>query len=729
LGKPEVLVFSTFNFLVVLISNKKRMKKVLSLFLAVSMLATMARADEGMWLLTMLNKNYQQMKAAGFKLTAEDIYSLNKPSLKDAIVQFGGGCTAEIISNEGLLLTNHHCGYGSIQALSSVEHDYLKDGFWAYSKEEELPAKGLSVTFLVKIEDVTAKTLDGVTAAMTEKERETKIKENADKISAEAKKGNNYTATVRNFFGGNFYYLMLFENYNDVRLVGTPPSSIGKFGADTDNWMWPRHTGDFSMFRIYMGKDGKPAEYSKDNVPLKPKRFLSVSTKGVNVGDYSMVMGFPGRTNRYIPSYGVDEIYAVTNPIRVAIRGAKQDIWWKDMMASDKVRIQYSSKYAGSSNYWKYSIGQNQGLKRLKVIENKQKLEAEFSAWVNADPARKEKYGNVLDMMKKAYEGRRPYTTALNYITESLVGGAEIFTFGYIIANMNPMMMRGADPKSYIRNFYKNYNLPTDKKVVAEMLKQCFWNVSSEYRPSFYEEFAQKYKGDFDAYTDYLFSNTMFTDSSAVLAYIASPDPKKLENDPVFKAAKSIFAKRIELAGKEDQYSADIQKGLRLYIAGTLEKNPNKTFAPDANSTMRVTYGKVGNYKPKDAVTYDYYTTLDGVMDKEDSTNYEFVVPKKLKELYAKKDFGGYTNAKGEMVVCFTTNNDITGGNSGSPVMNAKGELIGAAFDGNWEAMSGDIAFETNYQKCIVVDIRYVLFIIDKYAGAKNLIKEMNIVK
>lgn len=704
-------------------------KKVLSLLLAIGMFASIVRADEGMWILTMLNKNYPQMKAMGFKLTPEDIYSLNNPCLKDAVVQFGGGCTAEVISNEGLLLTNHHCGYGSIQALSSLEHDYLKDGFWAYTKEEELPAKGLSVTFLVRIEDVTGETLKGVTDAMSEKDREARIRENSDNIVTQAKKGNSYTAMVRNFFGGNYYYLMLFETYRDVRLVGTPPSSIGKFGADTDNWMWPRHTGDFSMFRIYMSKDGKPSEYSKDNVPFKPKRFLPVSTKGVNMGDFSMIIGFPGRTNRYIPSYGVEEIYSVTNPVRVAIRGAKQDIWWKDMMASDKVRIQYSSKYAGSSNYWKYSIGQNQGLKRLKVIENKQKQEADFMAWVNADPARKEKYGNVLETMKKAYEGRSPYTTALNYLGESLVNGAEIFTFGYLVTNPNPMMLRGSDLKTYVRNFYKNYNLPTDKKVVAEMLKQCFWNVPSEYRPSFYEDFARTYKGDFEAYADYLFSNTIFTDSSAVLSYIASPDTKKLENDPVYKAAKSIFAKRAELMEKEDQYSADIQKGLRLYIAGTLEKNPQKVFAPDANSTMRVTYGKVGNYKPKDAVTYDYYTTLDGVMDKEDSTNYEFIVPKKLKELYAKKDYGPYANAKGEMVTCFTTNNDITGGNSGSPVMNGKGELIGIAFDGNWEAMSGDIAFETNYQKCIAVDIRYVLFIIDKYAGCHRLIDEMKIMK
>jgi len=702
------------------------MKKVVSLLLIIAFVATSAvRADEGMWLLTMLGKKHADMKKQGLKLTAEDIYNINKASLKDAIVIFGGGCTGEIISDKGLLLTNHHCGYGNIQSHSTVEHDYLKDGFWAMNLAEELPNPNLSVTFLVRIEDVTAKIAPSLNEKMTNEERRAKIGEVTKELTKAATENTHYTARVQQFFGGNEFYMLVYETYKDVRLVGAPPSSIGKFGADTDNWMWPRHTGDFSMFRVYMSPDGKPAEYSDKNVPLKPKHSLPVSLKGVEKNDFAMILGYPGNTERYMTSFEVEEIMNITNVNRIKIRGERQEIMMADMQADPKVRIQYSSKYARSSNYWKYSIGQNKGLKRLNVYEQKQAIEKEFETWVVADNTRKEKYGEALNMIKSSIEGRKELIHTEQYYSECLVRGVEILYFAKMVAEGRAMF--GMKIEDYVENFYKDYNMETDKKISGAMFKLFAYNVDKKYFPSIYDEIGSKH-GTCVNYSNYIFENTIFTNKEKVLEYLKTKDKTMIENDPALIAALAISEKYDKIRKDLEAFSTSFYTGHRLWVAALREMHPEKLYYPDANSTMRLTYGTVGDYSPADAVKYEFYTTLDGVMQKEDPDNWEFVVPAKLKDLYNKKDFGQY-GQNGEMRVCFTTNNDITGGNSGSPVLNGKGELIGCAFDGNWEAMSGDIAFENELQKCIAVDIRYVLFIVDKFAGAGHLVQEMKLVK
>jgi len=699
--------------------------------------STSVKADEGMWLLPLLEKlNIGTMTEMGLQLTADDIYSLNHSSLKDAVVIFGGGCTAEIVSDKGLLLTNHHCGYGSIQAQSSPEHNYLEDGFWAKTLAEELPNPNLSVTFLVRIEDVTAEVTEAV-GDLKDQERIAKFNEINQEITSHATKGTNYTASIRPFYGGNQYYMIVYEIFRDVRFVGAPPSSIGKFGHDTDNWMWPRHTGDFSVFRVYMSPDGKPAEYSPENVPLKPKYYFPVSVRGYKDEDFAMVMGYPGSTERYMTSFEIDELMKIQNPNRIKIRGARQEIIWNDMMADKKVNIQYASKYSGSSNYWKYSIGQNQGLERLKVMNKKLAEEKAFTEWVNSDPARKDKYGNALDLIKTAIESRGKQSNAGQYLQECLLRGCEIIgiasqsrsLYEALTAedqdkiNESAGRMRGAS-----KNYFKDYNAPTDLKVVKAMLKMFMEDIPPEYQPEYLKKVKAKYKADYDKFTDLMFAKSIFADETRLNAFLDNPSKKVLDKDPAFQAALSINDKFREIQQQLMPLAVQVAQGSKDYIAGLMEMHPDKIFYPDANFTMRLTYGNVSDYYPRDAVQYDYVTTLRGVIEKEDPNNYEFIVHPRLKELYYNKDYGRY-GENGEMVVCFTTDNDITGGNSGSPVLNGRGELIGLAFDGNWEAMSGDIIFEPEIQKCINVDIRYVLFIIDKFAGATNLIQEMNIVE
>ncbi len=716
------------------------MKKVIILFLAIFIgFSSFVKADEGMWLLPLLSKlNIQHMNEMGCKLTAEDIYSINHSSLKDAVVIFGGFCTGELISDQGLILTNHHCGYDAIQDLSSVENNYLKDGFWAKKQSEELHVDGLFVTFLKRMDDVTDKVLNGITDNMTEEVRMDSIQSNIKNITKEASKDNNDIVRVQSFFENNQYFLVIYEKYTDVRFVGAPPSSIGKFGFDTDNWMWPRHTGDFSMFRVYADKDGKPAKYSKDNVPLKPKYHLPISLKGEEKGDFSMTMGFPGSTNRYLTSWGIKERMNIINDSRITPRGIKQDIWQKDMLSDEKVNIQYASKFSRSSNYWKNSIGMNRGIKNLNVIEKKQELEKQFTDWVDSDSNRKERYGHVLQDLQSTYEGRAENLKAILYLNECLIRGTEIISWGAktislaeALDNEDAEKTKAAVSriKSSIPDFYKNYNAPTDHKVFATILKLYYDKIPSQYHPSFFNDIVvKKYKGDFNAYADYVFKKSMFTDKEKLEAFLENPNKKSLEKDPVFIAANSTYEIASILSESLSSTRLNLQHNNRLFIEGLMKMNPEKTYYPDANFTMRLSYGKVGNYEPKDAVIYKYYTTLKGVMEKEDPNNFEFIVSDRLKELYNKKDYGQYAAKDGKMRVCFTTDNDITGGNSGSPVINANGELIGIAFDGNWEAMSGDIAFEPELQKCINVDIRYVLFIIDKYAGATNLINEMTLV-
>jgi Peptidase S46 len=716
------------------------MKKLLVILLILLLnFGFKAKADEGMWLLPLLDKlNMGKMTELGLKLSAEDIYSINKVCLKDAVVIFGGGCTAEIVSPQGLVLTNHHCGYGSIQAHSSVDHDYLRDGFWAKTKEEELPNPNLSVTFLIRIEDVTGQVLANVKQGMSETDRTTAINEARQIIEKKAAEGNNYRVQVSSFYGGNYFYLLVYERYTDVRLVGAPPSSIGKFGFDTDNWEWPRHTGDFSVFRVYSGPDGKPAPYSKDNIPLKPKRYLTVSLKDRNKGDFAMVLGYPGRTNRYMTSYEVNEQLQIVHPDRIKIRGIKQEIWMKDMMADQKVNIQYSSKYSGSSNYWKYSIGQKASLEKLNVKTKKEEIENQFNRWVVADPERKAKYGEALNMIKTAIEGRADYYNAVQYISECMQG-CELFGLnrritGLVTALKSKDNQKTSDAVSEFKNasssFYKDYNLSTDNQSTKAMLKLYRADVPVKFQPDFYATVIdKKFKGNIDKFVDDMFARSIFASEAKLNAFLDKPVLKTIESDPVYIAATSFFNTAGDLSKDLSQFDTGLATGKRLWIAALMEMVPEKTLYPDANSTMRLSYGTVQDYDPRDAVTYKYYTTLQGVVDKFKPGDYEFDVPKKLIELNNKKEFGRYASSKGYMPVCFLTTNDITGGNSGSPVMNANGELIGLAFDGNWESMSGDIAYEPELQRTIVVDIRYVLWIMDVYSGAKNLVDEMTIVQ
>jgi hypothetical protein len=717
------------------------MKRFISVFIILLIsLGLKAKPDEGMWVLPLIEKlNIGKMTELGLKLSAEDIYSLNKASIKDAIVIFGGGCTGEIVSSQGLLLTNHHCGYGQIQAHSTVEHDYLKDGYWAMTRDQELPNPNLSVTFLVKIEDVTDQILANVKAGMSEQDRSSAINEVRSTIEAKAAEGTNYRATVSSFYGGNYFYLLVYERYNDVRFVGAPSSSIGKFGFDTDNWEWPRHTGDFSVFRVYSGPDGKPAPYSKDNIPLKPKYWLPVSIKDLNKGDYAMILGYPGRTQRYATSYEVDELLNITHPNRIKIRGTRQEILMADMQADEKVNIQYASKYSGSSNYWKYSIGQKAGLERLNVKAKKQQIENQFNTWIAADPDRKAKYGEALNMIRTSIEGRAEFANAQQYISECFNQGCEILSLNMVASTLMDALKSGdskqvanitSNLKNRINSFYKDYNPPTDQKAMKAMLKLYRNDVPAKFHPDFYANIVdKKFKGNIDKYVDDLFARSIFSSEARLNAFLDKPVLKTLQNDPVYLTASSINKVSSEVSKGLSQFDGNLTTGRRLWIAALKEMMPEKTLYPDANSTMRLTYGTIEDYDPKDAVTYKYYTTLQGVVDKYKPGDYEFDLPQRLIDLNSKKEFGRYGSPKGYMPVCFLTTNDITGGNSGSPVMNGNGELIGLAFDGNWEAMSGDIAYETELQRTIAVDIRYVLWIMDVYAGAGHLVDEMTVVQ
>ncbi|MCF8367499.1 MAG: S46 family peptidase [Bacteroidales bacterium] len=700
-----------------------------------------AKADEGMWLPLLIERlNYVDMQKEGLQLTAEEIYSVNHSSLKDAIIIFGGGCTGEIISDQGLILTNHHCGYGRIQEHSSIEHDYLKDGFWAETLKDELPNPGLKATFLIRMEDVTAKVLEEIGETLTEEERAIKIRDRSKSLQNAAEEGNHYKASVRSFYEGNEYYLFVYEVFEDVRFVGAPPSSIGKFGADTDNWMWPRHTGDFSMFRVYTDKEGKPAEYSEDNIPLKPKHHLPVSLDGVEKGDFAMIMGYPGGTDRFMTSYGIKMALDISNQTVVDIRDVKLKIMMEDMQSDDGIRIKYATKYARISNYWKYFIGQSKGLKRLKVYDKKVKIEKEFTDWVANNKSASEKYSETLGLIEQAYKEISEYELARIFQREAISRGSEILGFAGRASSLKKELMEANPDQEKINNlvedirerakgYFKDYNLPTDKKLLAAMFDMYYKNVPPAQQPPYMKEIAKKFKMDFNAFAEFVFAKSYFTSPEKLELLLVSPSVKKIERDPAYKTMKEFNNYYVDnIDPKITQAYDKMEKGMRLFVAGLREMQPNKTFYPDANFTMRLTYGKVLDYYPADAVHYNYYTTLKGVMEKEDPNNWEFVVHPKLKELYQNKDYGRY--GEGDiMKVCFLTNHDITGGNSGSPVINGKGELIGLAFDGNWEAMSGDIAFEPELQRTINVDIRYVLFIIDKFAGAKRLIDEMDLVQ
>jgi hypothetical protein len=691
-----------------------------------------------MWLPLFIQRlNYVDMQKEGLHLTAEEIYSINHSSLKDAIIMFGAGCTGEIVSPNGLIFTNHHCGYGSIQSHSTVDHDYLSNGFWATRYEEELPTPGLTARFLVSIQDVTAAAMVGLKDNMTETERTDKIKENAKKIEFSYTKGTTYDARTVSFFNGNEYYLFLYEVYKDVRLVGAPPSSIGKFGADTDNWMWPRHTGDFSVFRVYTDRDNKPAEYDAGNVPMKSKQFLPLSIKEKKIGDFAMIMGYPGSTDRYATSNTIKWAQEKNNPIVVKIRTKKLAILREDMAADAEVRIKYASKYAGSANYWKFFIGQNKGLKQLGVFDRKQELEEAFVKWYNDDKERGLKYRDALLNISNAYETINKYESAVRYNSEAIVRGCEIIAFARNFNKLAEELAKPAPDQQLIRKYsdqvtetsvlyFKNYNAATDTKMLAAMLQLYYNDVPKQQQPAYLEQIHKKYKGDFQAYADAVFSKTIFSSKTNVDQFLVNPKLKTLKKDLAWPLQLAFAANAVIIDSLVKPANEMLAKGRRQFVKGLREMQSERNFYPDANSTMRVTYGKVLDYSPADAVDFNYVTTLDGLMAKEDPSSWEFVVPEKLKQLYKAKDYGRY-GENGKMVVAFLTNNDITGGNSGSPVLNGDGELTGLAFDGNWEAMSGNYAFEPRLQRTICVDIRYVLFVIEKYAGATNLIKELDI--
>ncbi len=718
------------------------MKKVL-VFIFVLALGFQSRvkADEGMWVPMFLKQlNIKDMQKQGFKLSAEDIYSINKASLKDAIIIFGGGCTGEIVSPEGLIFTNHHCGYGSIQKVSTIEHDYLRDGFWSKSKDEEIAIDGLTVKFMKSMSDVTTQMLKGISETTTESERAEILAKNEKALLDEATKGNHYQAIIRNFFAGNEFYMVVYEVFTDIRLVGTPPEAVGKFGADTDNWMWPRHTGDFSIFRVYTAPDGSPATYSKENVPMKSKWHLPISIKDTKPGDFAFIMGNPGSTQRYLTSYGIDLAINESNPTIVKIRTVKLDIMREFMDSDPKIRLQYASKFAGIANYWKYFQGQTKALKANKVADVKRQIEAEFQAWADADQTRKAKYGTVLADYQEAYKTMKEFTKSNVYFTEALLRGSEMMPFAGRFAQLGTLLAEDtvdqvkvdaaiAKLRAGAANHFKDYNKELDQKLFAETMRLAYWGIASDKLPSTMTNHTKKFEGDFSAWADEMYSNSSFISIEKVNELLDNPTADKINKDCAVKTWNNLFESYRALQPKVKPISEKLAKAERLYVAGLREKDPNKKYYPDANFTMRLTYGKIGGYRAADAVDYKFYTTTDGVLEKEDATNPEFVVPAKLKELILKKDFGQYANSKGEMPVGFLSDNDITGGNSGSPIMNAKGELIGLAFDGNWEAMSGDISFDKNLQKTINVDIRYVLFIIEKLGGAQNIINELTIVK
>lgn len=662
--------------------------------------------------------------------------------MKDAIVLFGRGCTGEIISGEGLLLTNHHCGFGNIQKHSSVENDYLTDGFWAMSREEELPNPGLTATLMIEMKEVTDGVLEGVESNMTMTARKAKIRTNAKNIISEFEKGSAYKARIVPFFKGNQYYMIITETFRDVRLVGAPPSNIGKFGGDTDNWMWPRHTGDFSLFRIYVDKDGNPAEYSEDNVPYQPKYFFPISIDGVDEGDFTFVFGYPARTNEYLPSYAVEQITEVRNPDKIKLRETRLDIFSKYSNKDPEVRIKYATKHARVSNYWKKMIGESGGIQRMKGIEKKQNFEENFTMWANESG--KPQYSGILPEFERLYAELEPLQVAADYLNEA---GMAIEIVKY--ANSYKKLVAASEGKAFSQevidkeieklkkgkqSFFKDYHQPIDEEVMVSMLRIYDKNMpEGVYKPEFFDVINGKFKGDYQAYTSYVFSKSMFDKEEKVTEFLNSYKAKKYKKilkDPAYEMAiqmGNIYTKNIRL-----QISAinnSIDSLMRIYMKAQMEMKPDYKFYPDANFTLRVTYGNVNGYYPKDAVYYKHFTTLDGIMEKEDPLIYDYVVTDRLRELYETKDYGQYADKDGLLRVAFVASNHTTGGNSGSPVLNANGELVGVNFDRCWEGTMSDLMYDPNVCRNISIDIRYMLFIVDKYAGAGYLLDEMKIVK
>ncbi len=717
------------------------MKKLLLSLLAASFFLQV-KADEGMWIPMLIGKNYDDMVRMGLKLSKEDLYSINHSSLKDAIIQFNGGCTGEMVSGNGLLITNHHCGYGAIASLSSVEKNYLDNGFWAYSYDQELPAKDVSVLFLDHIEDVTAQ-VNKATGKLKGEKLAKKLEDIKKKIEDKAAQNKKYVANVKEYFNGNQYLLLVYKKYTDIRLVGTPPKSMGKYGGDTDNWMWPRHTVDFSMFRVYAGADNQPAEYSKDNQPFKPAKSLPISIAGVKENDYTMIFGYPGRTNRYEIASGVDMALTEVNPSIVNIRTKRLEILQKHMKQDKSVYLKLTSQYQSISNYWKYYIGQTEQLKRLHVVDEKTTKEKAFTKWAVKNAP---EYANVVAQYSNVYANYRPYAKHITYYSECFKAPA----LTKIAAALEPLYKELEkktpnddtikkhidDLKTARKTNIKLLDKATDMELFAEMNKMFYNDIPKGQHPDVFQNVIFKEFGNsnqdntFKEYADYVYNNNFLIDSNKFNAFVKNPTIEQMDKDAAYLYAISFINNFKN--NYEPRYNtyADRKKELsKLYVKGLMQMNKDKLFYPDANSTMRITYGKVLGYTPQDAVHYDYFTTLDGYIAKYKPNDDEFDAPKELLDLYAKKDYGQYADADGSLHTCFITTNDITGGNSGSPIMNANGEWIGIAFDGNWEAMSGDIAFDKTYKRTICTDARFILFVIEKMGKAHNLIEEMDVRK
>lgn len=712
------------------------MRKLIVLFVA-ALFALPASANEGMWFLMHIERLiYRDMEKMGLQLTPEEIYSINNASLKDAIVQFGGGCTAEIISKNGLVLTNHHCGYGAIAGLSTAEQDYLTNGFWAANHKEELKPKSLSVRFFVRMDDVSKRILSQVTEKMTEKEREAAINKEIAKIEQENNEGGKYTVSVRPFYSGNEYYYFVYQDFPDVRLVGTPPNSIGKFGGDTDNWEWPRHTGDFALFRVYTDKDGNPAEYSEDNIPMKPKYHLTTSLKGFEENDFAMILGYPGRTNRWMPGAGIEQNVNYAYPAWVEASRTSMDVMEKYMAKNNQVKIDYASAYAGISNYWKNRQGMIDALKQHKTAETKYANEKEFQKW--ASRKANKKYADVMSTINNYYKNTNEISAHNNYLMMML--RARMAVAPYRIGNalnyyieQNEAKRAEVLPKLQedINNTYQGMYLPLEKDLLAAQL-----NLYSSKAKNIAPLVAEKAKNingieGWKKYVDEIVSNSIFQSKDKVEAFLENPDAEKLQNDPLFQLSTDLLTRYRYQSEEEKTWNDNFQKAYRLMIQGMRLQNPEEKYYPDANSTLRLTYGKVISLPedPKNDIKENYYTSLKGTVAKYKPGDPEFDMPQKLIDLYNSKDYGQYADKNGQLSVNFLTDNDITGGNSGSPVLNGKGELIGIAFDGNIEAMAGDVIFDDELQRCINVDIRYVLFIIDKFAGATHIIDELTIAK
>jgi hypothetical protein len=719
------------------------MKRLFLLILALNFAFKPAlKADEGMWLPMLLGEQvYADMVKKGLKLTKEQLYSMNQASIKDAIVIFGGGCTGEIVSKEGLLFTNHHCGYGAIAGASSVEHNYLDNGFWARTKQEEISSPGLSVQFLVSIKDVTDQVNEKI-KGLNPADLAAKLPGVMIEVATKETEGTNYEGRVASMFKGNQFLLFTYERYKDVRLVGTPPQSIGKFGGDTDNWEWPRHTGDFSIFRVYMSKDGKAADYSPDNVPYKPKHFLPVSIKGVKDGDFAMIYGYPGGTNRYETSYGVKLKTDIENPSLVGLRDIRLKYMLEEMKKDTKVKLQMASNYAQIANYWKFFDGETKQLLKFKTYEEKQSSEAAFVAWAKGKP----EYENLFSEYQKIYDAWRPYAKHKVYLTEGIFG-SPLIAFASSLQRLDATLSKKDVNKDEVTKltaalgkawsaFNKGENIASDKNILASVTQMFYNDVDASQHPKgFYSWMSGKFgelknKQCYNLFSEYVFNNTLLLDEKKWNAFIANPDTAILHKDAAWMVANAFNS---NFNNNYQKYSTDFNAANfslgRTYLKGVLEMNKGKKMYPDANFTMRVSYGNVKSYDPRDGVHYNYICTMKGILEKYKPGDYEFDLPAKLLELAKNKDYGQYAEPGKDLVISYITTNDITGGNSGSPVINAKGELTGLAFDGNYEALSHKIAFDKDLNRTICVDVRYVLWVVDKLGGATNIIQELDLRK